>query len=444
MARDSPFADRKDRVRLATRAQADRALRRHAAAARAELASPLAGTLTLALLGAALVLLTRAVIVPWIEGVNAWVVPVDAWTPLAAARYVANGDVFHLYEPLAGRTGYPYTPGLPILLAPFVAIGDHFHLLGDYFFTHRHPQMFLILGPAEALVGMLPILFVAGRAVGGDRTRMWCVQGAVFVIAAWAPVAWFHPEDTIACALLIAACLRAERDDWRVVGALLGGALLFKQWALWPALPLVLAAPRGKRALTGFYAFALPALVLVPFLLAGPATWSSLAGTRASLLYGQPQIWLSVAFGHQRLANATLLRLLWGVVTVIIAYRVRHRPSTDSLLAAVGAVMLVRLLFEPVLFGYYLVPASVIAVIWCARNGRPIAMRALTASLLCAFCLPHTFPQPVFFVMLAFGLAYVCGPMVEHLASAPEDSRPARPVGSDGAILSRRRETAIT
>jgi hypothetical protein len=430
MARDSPFADRKDRVRLATRAQADRALRRHAAAARAELASPLAGTLTLALLGAALVLLTRAVIVPWIEGVNAWVVPVDAWTPLAAARYVANGDVFHLYEPLAGRTGYPYTPGLPILLAPFVAIGDHFHLLGDYFFTHRHPQMFLILGPAEALVGVLPILFVAGRAVGGDRTRMWCVQGAVFVVAAWAPVAWFHPEDTIACALLIAACLRAERDDWRVVGALLGGALLFKQWALWPALPLVLAAPRGKRALTGFYAFALPALVLVPFLLAGPATWSSLAGTRASLLYGQPQIWLSVAFGHQRLANATLLRLLWGVVTVIIAYRVRHRPSADSLLAAVGTVMLVRLFFEPVLFGYYLVPASVIAVIWCARNGRPIATRALTASLLCAFCLPHTFPQPVFFTMLAFGVAYVCGPMVEHLASAHKDPRPARPVGN--------------
>jgi hypothetical protein len=417
----------KDRVRLATHPHGDHERRRPGTEAPAECASPVAGTLTLALVGAALVLLTRVVILPWIESVNAWVISTDCWTPLPAARSVANGDIFHLYEPLVGRTGYPYTPGVPILLAPFVAVGDHFHLLGDYFFTHRHPKLFLILGPAEALVGMLPILFVAGRSAGGGRARMWCVQGAVFVVAAWAPVAWFHPEDTIACALLIAACLRVERDDWRVVGALLGGALLFKQWALWPALPLVLAAPRGRKSLTMFYAFALPALVLLPFLLAGPATWSSLAGTRASLLYGQPQMWLSVAFGHQQLANATLLRLLWGGATVIIAFRVRHRPSADSLLAAVGAVMLVRLLFEPVLFGYYLVPATVIAVIWCARNGRPIAMRALTASLLCAFCLPHTFPQPVFFTMLAFGLAYVCGPMVEDLVSAHKDPRPDTP-----------------
>jgi hypothetical protein len=417
-------------VRLATHAHRDKVHRRPGTEGPAQLASPLAGTLTLALVGAALVLLTWVVIAPWIQGVNAWIISVDCWTPLPAARSVANADIFHLYERLVGRTGYPYTPGLPILLAPFVAIGDHFHLLGDPFFTHRHPKMFLILGPAETLVGMLPIMFVTGRAVGGDRARMWYVQGAVFIVAAWASVAFFHPEDTIACALLIAACLRAERDDWRVVGALLGGALLFKQWALWPALPLILAAPRGKKSLTVFYAFALPALVLVPFLLASPETWSSLAGTRASLLFGQPQMWLSVAFGHQQLANATLLRLLWGGVTVIIARRVRHHPSPDSLLAAVGAIMLVRLLFEPVLFGYYLVPASVIAVIWCARNGRPIAMRALTASLLCAFCLPHTFPQPVFFTILAVGLAYVCGPMVEDIVSVRKDPRPARPVGS--------------
>jgi hypothetical protein len=239
----------------------------------------------------------------------------------------------------------------------------------------------------------------------------------VFIVAAWAPVGWFHPEDTIACALLIAACLRVEKDDWRVVGALVGGALLFKQWALWPALPIILAAPRGKRSLTAFYAVALPALILAPFLLAGSAAWTSLVGTRATLMFGQPQLWLSVAFGHQQLANATLLRLLWGGAAVLIALRVRRRPSVDSLLAAVGTTMLIRLLVEPVLFGYYLVPAAVLALIWCARNRHPIVLRALTASALCAFCMPHTFPQPVFFAMLAMGLAYVCGPMVEEVAT---------------------------
>jgi hypothetical protein len=34
------------------------------------------------------------------------------------------------------------------------------------------------------------------------------------------------------------------------------------------------------------------------------------------------------------------------------------------------------------------------------------------ALLLAAFCLPHTFPEPVFWAMLAAGLAYVCGPML--------------------------------
>jgi len=291
-------------VRLATHAHGDAPERPLDDPPAARPTNPFLGALVFSLVGVGLVLLTRIVVVPWIESANAWVVPPDCWTPLPAARSVANGDFFHMYEGLVGRTGYPYTPGLPILLAPFVAIGDHFRLLGDYFFSHRHPTMFLVVAPGDALVGLLPILFVAGRAVGGNRARIWRIQGLVLVVAAWAPVAWFHPEDTIALALLVAACLRVEREDWRVVGAFVAGALLFKQWALWPAIPIVLAVPRGKRMLASFYAFALPALVLVPFLLASPSTWSSLIGSRATLTFGQPQMWMSAAFGHQHLANA--------------------------------------------------------------------------------------------------------------------------------------------
>lgn len=378
------------------------------------------GALVLGLVAAGLVLLTRVVLVPWIEGVHAWVIPPDAWTPLRAARSVANGDVFHLYEPLAGRTGYPYTPGLPILLAPVVAIGDHFHLLGDLFFPHPYPGMFLVLGPAEAFVGTFPIVFVAGHTVDGSRITVWRVQVLTFLAAAWAPVGFLHPEDTIVCALVIGACLRTQRGDWRTVGAFIGVALLFKQWALWPALPLLFAAPRHKRSLTAFYACALPALVLAPFLLATSATWTSLANTRASFAFGQQQLWLAHAFGHDRLGDPGMLRLAWGAASVLIALRARRRPDVNTLLAAAGTIMVLRLFFEPVLFGYYLVPATVFSVVWCARNGRPIVLRAFTACLLGAFCLPHTFPQPVFFALLAFGLAYVCGPMLETLLRASE------------------------
>ncbi len=371
----------------------------------------------LTVVGVALVVLTRVVILPWIESVNNWVISQDVWTPLPASRWISNGDLFHMYEPLVGRTGYPYTPGLPILLAPFTAVGDHFHLLGDYFYSHRRPPMFLVIGPVEACLGLFPILHMCGRAAGVRGARMWRLQGLLFLVVAWAPIGWFHPEDTIACALLLAACLRTEGDDWRVVGALLGTALLFKQWALWPAIPIALAAPPGRRSLVAFYWLAIPALVLVPFLVASPGTWSSLTGTRASLDFGHVQLWATAAFGGRQLADPTLLRVAWGIAAVFVAIRVRHRATVDTLFAAVGAVMLLRLVFEPVLFGYYLVPPTVFAVLWCQRNRKPFTLRAVAASLLCAFCSPHTFPEPAFFAMLAIGLAYVCGPMIESLAN---------------------------
>jgi hypothetical protein len=196
-----------------------------------------------------------------------------------------------MHEPLAGFTDYPYTPLLPILLAPFVAIGDHFNLLGSPLHTQQYPGMFLLVGPAEAFLRIMPIVWVAGRAARGSAARL---QALAFLVAIWTAVGWFHPEDSIACACLLAACLFSKRD-WHIVGAFVAVAILTKQWALWPAIPIVLAAPPRKRMLTAFYAFALPALVMLPFFLSSSATYDSLAGTRATLHLGQPQLWLSIA-----------------------------------------------------------------------------------------------------------------------------------------------------
>jgi hypothetical protein len=375
--------------------------------------------LCFALLGAALVLLTRVVIVPWVESADGWVVPRDAFVPLNGARYVANGAMFELYDGNAGTMGYPYPPGLPVLLSWVPWIGDHFALSGDVLYTRRRPTMFLLLGPAMGFVGTLPLVYVAGRAVrDAGRDRAVALQAWVFLAMAFAPIGFFHPEDTIACACVMAACLRTRRDDWRSVGALLGIALLFKQWALWPALPVLLSAPRGKRSLVAFYALGLPALVMVPFLVATPATWDSLTGAVATLQLGHRQPWLGLFFDDGLYGNANVLRFAWGAASLAVALRVRRAPSVDTLLAAVGAVMLLRICFEPTVFGYYVVPPAVFAVVWAARTGRPVALRAIVAMLLAAFCLPHTFPEPVFWAMLAAGLAYVCGPMLRTVWDA--------------------------
>ena len=125
----------------------------------------------------------------------------------------------------------------------------------------------VLLSPASRYV-------LAARAGGGhfrhvsDRVRRWLrcstrrrfgiarVQVHVFFVAAWAPIVYFHPEDTIALAFVLGACLAIGDDDWRRAGAFVAIALLFKQWALWPALPFLIVAPRGRRAIFGFYAFA--------------------------------------------------------------------------------------------------------------------------------------------------------------------------------------------
>jgi hypothetical protein len=96
-------------------------------------------------------------------------------------------------------------------------------------------------------------------------------------------------------------------------------------------------------------------------------------------------------------------------------------------------IMLARLVFEPVVFGYYLVPATAIALVWCARNGEPLALRALTSSLLCAFCLVHTFPSIVFFAILGLGLGYVCGPAVRAWWAATPPRGAERAQGGEGS-----------
>src|SRR5439155_12595525 len=149
--------------------------------------------------------------------------------------------------------------------------------------------------------------------------------------------------------LLIASCLATRDEKWRLVGVCIAGAILFKQIAIWPALPILFAVPRGKRMFTCFYALAIPALVMVPFLLASPSTLTAFTGTRASLTFGQNQLWVPFLYHNGELANADLLRAAWGAVAVAIAIRVRRLTSVDTLLAAVGTILLARLLFEPVL-----------------------------------------------------------------------------------------------
>ena len=80
------------------------------------------------LAGVAFVLGKSMLLSPHIAHVHAWIYSRDLFIPLPAAKYVASGAVFQMYEPAAGASGigYPYTPALPIVLSPLGWVADRF------------------------------------------------------------------------------------------------------------------------------------------------------------------------------------------------------------------------------------------------------------------------------------------------------------------------------
>jgi hypothetical protein len=389
-----------------------------------------------AFVSVAVTMLRCCVVEPWALGYPAWVFSADAFVSLPAAKYVAHGAVFQMYEPAASRVssiGYPYTPGLPIVLAPFGWIADRFALLDNLRFAVARPNAFLVVGPVVVLLGTVPLLAAVGKALRAlPPTRVVATQWAVLAVTAAVSLYYMHPEDAIACACLVAAVTGAASGRTRYTGAMLAIAILFKQWAVIPAIVVLAAVPPSRRLVTAFYALAVPALTMIPFLVLSPhATVRALTGAEATLRIGQQQLWTTWLFGDEGHVSATGLRVMWLAVALVAASRVRSRPALLPLLGAVGIVMLARLLFEPTVFAYYLGPPFAFALLCAAMMHRPLLLRTTAAVAMQCWCAFHGLPPAGWWLVLASGTAYVCAPLLDALAaSAPgsDDARPARPV----------------
>jgi hypothetical protein len=323
-----------------------------------------------------------------------------------------------MYEASAGFIGYPYTPALPILLAPFAWIGQHFGLTDSARYPVMHPTMFLLWGPVMTLAGTLPLLTVTNRMLASTYSTarrvgtQWCLLLAV----SSAPLVYFHPEDTIACALLLASAQSATKGRWKRVGAFAGAAVLFKQWAAIPAVIFVMLAPPVQRLRVILYTYAIPLLIIVPFLLTSPhATWQALTGSQATLTMGHRQLWTSAVFGSTVLSNVTPLRLAWCGVAIAVGALVKRNPTLVGLIAAVGVVMLARNIFEPTIFAYYLAPAFLLAILCAALCKQPYVLRTACAVVLQLWGAYHIAPGVAWWAVLGAGVAYVCSPFVTAL-----------------------------
>jgi hypothetical protein len=192
------------------------------------------------------------------------------------------------------------------------------------------------------------LLFVLGRLGLSDRVRV--AVGLLAVAAGVTHIAFVygHPAEAIVPLLWVLAGLWARDGRVLSAGALVGLSAGFELWGVL-GVAVLLLAPRLTRALVGACVqLAVVAAMLAPFALAGTFRmfdhhWQVTTGTLVGLVVGP-----GAHFGWPlRLAQASL------AIAAGVALALALRRSVHSLWLVPLAVALVRLLLDPVSFGWY-------------------------------------------------------------------------------------------
>ena len=215
--------------------------------------------------------------------------------------------------------------------------------------------------PALAFVVELGVaallLAVLGRLGVADRWRL--AAGLVAVGAGLTHLAFAdgHPAEAVVPLLWILAAMWARDDRVVAAGALLGAAAGLELWGVLGAAVLLLA-PRLRRAVLGLCVEAVVVIAqLAPFALAGELRmfdrkWDVTTGTLLSV-FVEP----GTHFGWPlRLVQAALAIGAGGAVAL------RLRGRLHAVWLAPLALVLVRILLDPVSFGWYWLAPEALAL----------------------------------------------------------------------------------
>jgi len=346
----------------------------------------------------------------------------------AVTTALADGDL----RVAASIDALPNPPGYPLLAAPFVAalrgpVGAATWCVPEGRFGAPGPARDRAV--ARAVATAVPVCGVDGAGGAPALPPWWRSQG-VLGVASWlvlaagalavlragradtlareagllaflaflpaaggAVVQLFHPQDIVSLGLGLAGLAQAVRSRWVWAGVLFGAAVLSKQFALLLLLPALVVAPGARQRLAlGGTAAVLCAAVLAPFLLADPrATLRNLSGfSGGGATEGQTVLSLAGVHGSVASAVARDAPVLFALAVCVWVAR-RHLPW-ERVPAAVVALALVctgsRLVFESVVFPYYLLSASVLvllvdlvarrspvrSLVWCAAAASFVAL----------------------------------------------------------------------
>jgi len=219
------------------------------------------------------------------------------------------------------------------------------------------------------------VLYVAGRIGTGDRIRL--VVGLLAVAAGLTHIAFVdgHPAEAIVPLLWVLAGAWAREDKVLQAGALIGLSAGFELWGVL-GLPVLLLAPRPRRALAGTAVLAAVVLgLLAPFAVAGSFRmfqheWQVASGTLLSLVV-EP----GTHFGWPLRLAQSALALAAGTS---VAFALRR--SVHAIWLAPLGVALVRLLLDPLAFGWYWLEVEALVLM-----GAALLLTALTTRFSAAF-----------------------------------------------------------
>ncbi|MBA3301001.1 MAG: DUF2029 domain-containing protein [Thermoleophilaceae bacterium] len=290
-------------------------------------------------------------------------------------------------------------------------------LMGSFSILVRAP-LAALAGGDEALrygLGVLPCLLAAGalglalaRAMG-ERGLSRPAQAVTAVICVVNPltldaIQLGHPEEILGAALSVGAVLAAIRKQVLAAALLLGLAVATKQWAVLVILPVIIAAPAGRRVKLAVIAGALTAILTLPLALGNSESFGrnvTLAGNTWTEVRAA-SAWWPVAervprrvfdgVDHTILDERRLplivgrishpLIVLLGAALALLWWRRKGDPA--DALALLALVMLLRAILDPVNASYYLVPFLLSLAGWEALAARRVPVATVIATA-CSF-----------------------------------------------------------
>ena len=361
------------------------------------------------------------VVVPAVKGAYRWWVVDEVWPPFMAARFAGNGALGYLYsaDPLfvAGPIG-------AIVLIPVVMLGDALGLTDSYRYSVAHPSVWLLYGP-YALGFSVVLLYavraladrawgMAGMAARGLQPRhLWTQVAMVCLVLTPAAVLFGHYEDVLALAFVLLGIRATLGGRFTAAALWFAVAIGTKQWALLGVPILLAAAPARSRLRTLVMSLLLPG-ALMGFTLA--VDWShasrALLHARSFPALGHAALWMH----HVALHTSVESPGRWGAVAMAAAlgWWLRGRGRPELLLAGFAVVFLARLVFEPVIFAYYLVPSLALFFLHERLTGRS-GLRTAVGGLAILLWFPFH-PNPwLWWSATVAGMAWITAPAVIDL-----------------------------